>query len=413
MRRAALALLTAGFVVTLLVAPWSDAPYTDLPIYRADAHAMLDGALPYRDFGFEYPPLAAPLLALPGLVGTGEQEYRLAFAALALALGAAVVLLTGALAERTDGDRRVALIVAACAPLLMGALIRSRFDLAPVALTLAALLLLCKGRPRLGFAVLGAGAMTKGFPLVVAPVALAWLVARGERRGAAQSAAVLAATVAAVCGLAVAVSPHGARGAVSYHLDRPVQIESTPATAVLTLNALGLGEARTEESYRSMGVRHPAAGAAAALFTVLLAGAVAILTAGAAAGGQEPPGPRALVIASLGAVTAFAAFGKVLSPQFLIWVVPLAALAFAWRMYALAAAATAAIVLTSVEFPALYAQVVQLDPWVLALVAARNAILIGVVVLAVRALAARRARAPAAARSPWPARPRRPRPAPR
>ena len=80
--------------------------------------------------------------------------------------------------------------------LLCGALIRTRFDLAPVALTLAALLLLCVERPRAAFAVLGLGALTKGFPLVVAPVALAWLVARGERRAARQGAAVLAADAA-------------------------------------------------------------------------------------------------------------------------------------------------------------------------------------------------------------------------
>ena len=48
-------------------------------------------------------------------------------------------------------------------------------DLAAVALLLGALLLLASGRPRSGMAVLGLAAMTKGFPLVVAPVArIAW-----------------------------------------------------------------------------------------------------------------------------------------------------------------------------------------------------------------------------------------------
>ena len=45
---------------------------------------------------------------------------------------------------------------------------------------------------------------------------------------------------------------------------------------------------------------------------------------------------RALVLASLGAVAAFACLGRVLSPQFLVWIVPLGVLAFAWRMHALA-----------------------------------------------------------------------------
>ena len=77
MRRAALALLVAGWALTLWVAPWSDERVNDLFVYRGFAEPLLDGALPYRDFAFEYPPLAAPLIALPGVFGTGEDELPL------------------------------------------------------------------------------------------------------------------------------------------------------------------------------------------------------------------------------------------------------------------------------------------------------------------------------------------------
>src|SRR3954453_343870 len=98
-------------------------------VYSADAAAFLHGQLPYRDVFFEYPPLAAPVIAVPGLAGTGEHVYRLAFAALALAMAAAVVLLCGALAGPTGGDPRRAMLAAALAPLLCGAMIRTHFDL--------------------------------------------------------------------------------------------------------------------------------------------------------------------------------------------------------------------------------------------------------------------------------------------
>lgn len=413
MKRTALGLLVVGIAATLLVSPWSDAPYTDLPIYAGYADEMLGGGLPYRDFAFEYPPLAAPLLALPGLVGTGGEEYRLAFAALALGLGGAVVLLTGALAGLTGGDRRVALLMTAAMPLLLGAIVRSRFDLAPVALTLGALVLLCGGRPRLGFAVLGAGVLMKAFPLVVAPVALAWLLARGERRAALEGGAVLAATVVSVVAVAYAISPEGTGDAVRYHLDRPVQVESSPASVVLAIDAPGAGEARVEESFGSNGIRHPADDAVTALFAVLLVAVVALLAMSATLSRDGPPGPRSLVLAALAAVAAFAAFGKVLSPQFLIWVVPLAALAFSWRMHALGAALGLAVVLTAIEFPARYGDVVQLDAGALLLVGVRNALLIAAVGLAARELLA--SPAPARGSAGWRlrGRPRRPRPAPR
>ena len=204
---------------------------------------VLDGALPYRDVFFEYPPLAAPAIALPGLIGSGEDAFRLAFAGWTLALAAAVVLLCGALAARTGGDRRRALLAAALMPLLCGALCARTSTSHRSALLLGALLLLIDGRPRWGMAVLGMAAMTKGFPIVVAPVVLAWLAPRTDRRTLLQSAAALAAALAIPALVAVAFSPGGALDAVRYQTERPVQVESLPAAAVNGLDSLGVGEA--------------------------------------------------------------------------------------------------------------------------------------------------------------------------
>ena len=411
MSRAALALAAIAMAVTLAPGPWGDERVSDLYVYRQYAAVFLDGSLPYRDVAFEYPPLAAPLIAAPGLLGTGEDGYRLAFAAAALALLAAVVLLVGALAGRTGADRRTSMIAAALAPLLTGAMIRTHFDLAPVALTLAALLLLCRERPRAGFAVLGVAVMTKGFPLVVAPPALAWLAARSGPRAALDGALALVLTVAAIAVAALSLSPSGALDAVGYHLERPVQVESAPASLLQALDAVGAGEVEPVSSHKSDGLDHPLAPALAGFLGALLVCLVGLVTVECA----RRPDERSLVLASLAATAAFAALGKVLSPQFLIWVAPLAALALGWRMRALAAAAGGAILLTLVEFPAHYADVVSGEPLALALVAVRNLLLLAAVALSVRAIAASPAPAPeaAAARSRWPARPRRPRPAPR
>ena len=94
MRRAALAallLLAAGWALTLWVPPFSDESVNDLFVYRTFAAPVLDGGLPYRDVAFEYPPLAAPAIALPGLAGTGEEAFRWAFAVWTPIAGAAVV----------------------------------------------------------------------------------------------------------------------------------------------------------------------------------------------------------------------------------------------------------------------------------------------------------------------------------
>jgi uncharacterized membrane protein len=381
----ALVLLVAGWALTLWVAPWSDERVNDLFVYRAFAAPVLDGGLPYRDVAFEYPPLAAPAIALPGLVSTAAEGFRWAFAVWTLLGAAAVVLLCGALARHTGGDARRAMLAAATMPLLCGAVLRTHFDLFPVALVLAALLLLVRNRPRAAFAVLGVAVMTKAFPIVIAPIAIAWLLARGRRRDAWQGALVCAAVMAAIAGAAVAVSPDGALDAVRFQLDRPVQVESSPALVVLGLDAVGAGHAESVKSFRSDGLLHPASDAVTSLFLTVLVALVTLLCVRVASGGRDA-GARELVLASLAACAGFALFGKVFSPQFVTWVLPLGALAFAWRMHALALAVGLVAVLTQIEFPAHYFDVVAREPLAVGVVALRNIALAAVIALTVREL---------------------------
>ena len=378
--------LAVSFAAVLLVPPWSDERFTDLPVYSGYAAAILDGDLPYRDLAFEYPPLAAPLMALPGIVSTRDEPYRLLFAALALVLLAGLALVAARLAAATGGRPLVAGLAVAVAPLLTGAMIRTHFDLAPTLLLAAAVLALARARSSLGLALLGVAAMTKGFPLLAAPVALGWLWAGGRRREAWRAGLVLAGVLGAVAVAAAALSPGGALDAVRYHLDRPVQVESAPASVLFALGALGGERPEAVGGFGSDNLEHPAAAAVAAVFTGLGVGAlVALVLAAAARRGDL----RALALAMLAVPVAGMAFAKVLSPQFLVWALPLLALAAALRERALAGTLAAATVLTLAEFPSRYADLVAGDAIPVALVAARNVLLVGAVALVLRALGPR------------------------
>jgi hypothetical protein len=212
---------------------------------------------------------------------------------------------------------------------------------------------------------------------------------------ALRSAAALAAVMAALAGVAVGISPSGALDAIRYQTDRPVQVESLPALGTRLVDALGGARAVPVSSYRSDGLEHPAGDGLAAAFAALGAVAVALLCVGAA----RRRDPRALVLGSLGAVAAFATFGKVLSPQYLVWVLPLGALALAWRRWWLAAAVGAATVLTFVEFPGRYFDLVAGRSFPLTVVVLRDLVLVAVVALAVREVVAIRSPAAALARS--------------
>ena len=114
----------------------------------------------------------------------------------------------------------------------------------------------------------------------------------------------------------------------------------------------------------------------------------------------EAADPRRLVLGSLAATVVLAAAGKVLSPQYLIWVIPLFALAAAWGYGTLAAALGAAMLLTFIAFPSQFHDVVFLrTPWLVE-IGLRNLLLLTAMGLAIRELAVERVPAPAEKRVP-------------
>jgi hypothetical protein len=372
------ALLAATFCLTFLVDPWQDELVSDIPLYNFYADLFLDGVLPYRDIGFEYPPLAAPLIALPGLVSLDPETYRYAFAVLVFVLAAGAMFATGRLAALGGGREWVALLVVALAPVATGAMIRTHFDLAPVVCLVVGLVAIGTGRSKTGFALFGIGGAIKLFPLVAVPIAVAWLLGQGRRGEAATGLVVAAVVVALTVGAGIGLSADGAANAVEYHVDRPVQIESLPATVLNAVEEAGGRAPVPKHSHRSDGLTHPAADAITAGFLVLLAIAVMTLTVAAA----RLEDVRGLGLVALTGAAAVATFGKVLSPQFMLWLVPLAAVAWAWGMYALGVVTTAAIAVTLVWFPDRYFDLVDRDDELLAAVAGRNALLLLMLALA-------------------------------
>ena len=106
---------------------------------------------------------------------------------------------------------------------------------------------------------------------------------------------------------------------------------------------------------------------------------------------RGPATPERLVAACAASVVVFVAFGKVLSPQFLIWLVPVALLLGGTIGIAAGVLFGAALVTTHLWFPTRYWDLVDLQPvgW-LALV--RNVLLVALAVVLVVAMERARGR---------------------
>src|SRR5207302_7683014 len=184
--RAALAALLAAAVFAVA---WSVVHYgfyadnhiVDTPVYQRYGDAIVDGGVPYRDFTVEYPPGALPVFVVPSLIvsrGASQSSYDRAFGLLMAICGAAAAALVALTLVRDGADRaRLAggCALAALAPLALGSVVLTRFDLWPAAIVAAALAALLAGRDRLALGALGLGIATKVYPLALLPIFVAYI----------------------------------------------------------------------------------------------------------------------------------------------------------------------------------------------------------------------------------------------
>jgi uncharacterized membrane protein len=309
---------------------WSRHAIVDWPTYEHYGDAILhQGLVPYRDFAVEYPPGALAVFLLPVAFG----DYASAFAWQMAACGVALVVVVAAI--RVEASFYVAL-----APVLTGSLILSRFDLLPAVLTVAALAALLHERHRLAWGFFGAAFAAKLWPFVVVPLALV----RSYRAGRIR-AALVGVAVAAIAFVPFAVvAPRGVWHSLSGQGSRPLQIESLGASLFTTF-----GHPHVITTHGSQNVAGH--GAVGALFGVAQATALIALWIAYARG---PATDARLLRYTAACVCAFVALGKVLSPQFLIWLIPLVPLVRGRRGLLATLLLTAALLLTQVWFPAKY-----------------------------------------------------------
>jgi hypothetical protein len=350
--------------------PFSGDVVNDLYVYSVDHRLLADGQVPFRDFDFEYPPLA--LLPI-GLIGGSAVGMSLAMLGCALVAQLAAWSLGGARA----GWALVLL------PVLAGALVRTHIDLLPAALTLVGLALVVRDRPAWGLAMLGLGTMAKLYPAAVAIVAVAWLLGRGDRRAARRGAVAFAVVILAL-GVPFAVLGGFPATMVRFHAERPVQIESSAASVLEVLGGSYVtGHPIRPDRFKSNGLDGGAAGVVLALTTLASLAVLAALTLLAA----RRPRTDALILAAFGVVLALVALSKVLSPQYLCWLLPLAAVAWARGAHVPAVLTAAAALVTQLWFPSHYFDVVDQEGWAVTAVAVRNALLLLALAATARALA--------------------------
>jgi hypothetical protein len=336
------------------------------------AHAIAGGAVPYREVPYEYPPATLPLLLAPLAVGEGPVDYhRSTIWLYALADAGVIGLLTWSYRRRT-GALAVALLVWTCSLLVLGRLAFTRFDLAA------------------GLALLGAGLTVRSAPwaarligvagaLKVAPLAAIAVLPQLRRRWPAIVGNALLVPVAAQLAFVVWTSDRGLDW-LGEQAGRQVQVESWPAVLADAGRVLGANVRWVQEySQTTDALAGTLPDALGLLFG--LAAAAWLAAWGLATWRGRTGGPLA-VLALLGGLVALS---PVLSPQYLLWLTPLAAW-LAPRYLGQALLLVVVCVVTRLEVSLAYDDLRTFDADSVALLALRNVLLAAwVAAVAVRA----------------------------
>jgi uncharacterized membrane protein len=340
---------------------------------------MEAGQVPYRDFAVEYPPGALPVFLVPALA---DSDFRVVFEWLMALCGCSMVVAV-ALAGRRLGFGFGTLAFVALSPLAIGSVILTRFDLWPAMLASFALAALVHDRFRLGHGLLGAAIAAKLYPVVLLPLTVAYVWRRrGRREGIVCAALAIGVPLLAYLPFAV-LAPEGVLRSVGRQLSRPLQIESLGSALLLAAHDLLGAGVEVGSSHGSQNLVGTSADVFAVGLSVAQIGVLAWLWLRFARS-RELPAPMELAVNAAAALTAFVALGKVLSPQFLIWLVPVVVLA---RRASANAMLAAALVLTQLWFPFRYWDLVrELDPRVSWLVLARDLVLLALLATLVRAV---------------------------
>ena len=353
-------LVLASFRITVLVVGVTQGRLVDADRFFAIGH---HAGRPYGDYPVEYPPVLVALVKMLAFATPDEHAFTVAIIVISLLAEAAVAAMLW-----RSWSRETALWYLMVDTLLLG-LFMVRLDLLSVALVVGAVVAALRSRPRVAAVCIVLAIGLKLWPLPIALLLVA-LVPPAERRNyvvtALACAAGLGAAWLALGGVSGVEQVVTFRGAVGW------QIESVVGSFVRLFTL--------EPAISSAGAHrfgHVPVGLAPAMQLAALALAVWAMA--------HVRTRRDIAAAWVVSVGGFLVASTLFSPQYVAWLVPAGAIAWA-SGDALVAGAVAAVAVATLFENSYYMQLVVATPEATALLLVRNTVLILAVVAGARAL---------------------------
>lgn len=287
----------------------------DVTLYRNWSEILVTGEFPAGDEKWQYPPFAALPMLAPRLL---PLNYHVAFYLLAMLCDLAILFLIWWFSTGRRGGSRTGPWAWTVGAALLGPVLVSRYDL--MVTLVAVLALTASANPVVRGSLIGVGLLVKVWPVALLAGLRRW------RELLTASGSALAVALGG-CALAVATMPH-ALDFLAAQEERGLQIESLAATPFALARALRWWDGYTTYQHGAMEAVGPGVGAAALLSVAATPAALALVGVWWL---RAAPGPRSYYDAALTTVLFLVATSRVLSPQYLVWVIGVAAVILSVR----------------------------------------------------------------------------------
>ncbi|MFF7444910.1 MULTISPECIES: glycosyltransferase 87 family protein [unclassified Streptomyces] len=353
------------FVLKVFVFPGPDVTSDVSVIYRGWYEVLGTGTFPQDDVTWQYPPAAALAILSPALLPF--LPYATAFFVLAFLADLVVLSLLLYAGLRPGRSMRGAWVWVGGVPLL-GPTVYARYDVMVTAVAVAALLAGAR-HPRVAGALVGFGAMLKVWPVL--------LLVAVRRRSTWTAAAVTAAGLAAL----FAVTMPGAFAFLTFQADRGTEVESLGSLVFHVARRYGW-DGQVLLNYGSVEFLGPwvnVVSTAALALTGLVFGWLLLWRLTATRFQAHTAADAAFV-----AVLMFTTTSRVISPQYMVWLIGLAAVCLCFRASRMGAPALIVLLasfVTVLEFPVYFGNVVASDGLGVTLLFLRNGLLVTATVL--------------------------------
>ncbi len=381
LRRVKWPMLAFGFahiLIFMLIFPTLyEQPQSSADLYFTYASRIVDGQVPYRDFAFEYPPVALAFFLLPRLLASTPEAYATVFQLQTLLWNLFGLLLLLSVCTRLRISPWRLAIVYTVALLSIGPIIAIRYDIFPAVMVLAALYGFLSYRPRFCWVLLALATLTKVYPVVLLPMFLVGDYVRHNYARMRSALCTYSLVMLAVAVPLLVVTEGQVLEALTYHAGRGLHIESTYASLLIVAHHLGLVSIASEFSFGSWNLTGEMPDVFANLSVLCMVGVVVALywlmlrrSRGRSMHGGDS------VAWSVALLSAIIVTSKVFSPEYLIWLYPLIPLVSGKRRHLVWTLFIAVGMLTYYIYPLNYWDLVRLSPVVAAVLLLRNAMLI-------------------------------------